>query len=96
MIDGALNLRASASTNAAVLLVMPDGAQVTLLGQTSNGFSKVTYQGTTGWAYSAYLSSGGSSGETATVIDGALNLRASASTGCWSLAPAPPLARERF
>ncbi len=81
VIDGALNLRASASTNAAVLLVMPDGAQVTLLGQTSNGFSKVTYQGTTGWAYSAYLSSGGSSGETAKVIDGALNLRASASTG---------------
>lgn len=81
VIDGALNLRATASTNAAVLLVLPDGVTVTLLGSTSNGFSKVSYQGTTGWAYSDYLSSGGGSGETATVIDGALNLRATASTG---------------
>ncbi|MGE3797622.1 MAG: SH3 domain-containing protein, partial [Thermomicrobiales bacterium] len=55
VIDGALNLRSSASTGAAVLLVMPGGAQVTLLGQTQNGFTQVSYNGTTGWAYSAYL-----------------------------------------
>jgi len=81
VIDGALNLRASASTNSAVLLVMPNGATVTRLGPNSNGFSQVSYQGTTGWAYSTYLSGGSSSGNTASVIDGALNLRASASTG---------------
>ena len=46
---------ASASTNAAVLTVMPDGAQVALLGETSNGFAKVRYQGIDGWAYAIYL-----------------------------------------
>jgi len=80
VIDGALNLRQGASTGYDVILVMPDGAAVTLLGSESNGYSRVSYQGTIGWAYSAYLSTGGSSGGTATVIDGALNLRASAST----------------
>jgi uncharacterized protein YraI len=81
VIDGELNLRASASTSAAVLLVMPDGATVTLTGQSSNGFLSVSYQGTSGWAYATYLSTGDdepappSSGVTATVIDGALNLR---------------------
>jgi hypothetical protein len=38
-----------------VLEVMPDGATVTLLGPTSNGFSNVSYQGTEGWAFSAFL-----------------------------------------
>jgi uncharacterized protein YraI len=82
VIDGELNLRASASTSAAVLLVMPDGATVTLTGQSSNGFLSVTYQGTSGWAYAIYLSTEDDipTGDTATVIDGALNLRASAST----------------
>jgi uncharacterized protein YgiM (DUF1202 family) len=83
VIDGALNLRASASTSAAVVTVMPDGAVVTLLGQSSNGFSKVSYNGSTGWAYSIYLDSGGGSGsgEVATVFDGELNLRSGAGTG---------------
>jgi uncharacterized protein YraI len=89
VIDGALNLRASASTGASVLLVLPNGAQVTLLGQTSNGFSKVRYQGTDGWAYSTYLSTGGGGATTATVIDGALNLRASASTNAAVLTVMP-------
>lgn len=51
----ALNLRAQASTSAKVLLVMPAKALVVNLGQFSNGFTKVTYQGSTGWASSAYL-----------------------------------------
>jgi hypothetical protein len=38
-----------------VLLVMPDGATVTLLGPESNGFSNVLYQGTEGWASSEFL-----------------------------------------
>ena len=86
VIDGELNLRSSASTNANVLAVMPDGARVALTGRSSNGFLSVTYQGTSGWAYAVYLRTGDdnpvppSSGATATVIDGALNLRASAST----------------
>ena len=78
VIDGALNLRYGASTSYDVILVVPDGATVTLLGATANGYSRVSYQGTIGWAYSAYLSTGGTGG-IATVIDGALNLRARAS-----------------
>ncbi|CAN5821031.1 hypothetical protein BH20CHL4_BH20CHL4_07060 [soil metagenome] len=90
VIDGALNLRASASTNSTVLDVMPDGATVSLLGPTSNGFSQLSFQGTTGWAYSLYLSTGGSpSGPTTTVVDGPLNLRAGASTGYDVLAVMP-------
>jgi uncharacterized protein YraI len=90
VIDGALNLRYGASTNYDVILVMPDGATVTLLGATANGYSRVSYQGTIGWAYSAYLSSGGSpSGPTTTVADGPLNLRAGASTGYDVLAVMP-------
>jgi len=91
VIGGALNLRASASTTSSVLLVMPGGAQVGVTGNPQNGFTPVRYNGTNGWAYSAYLtdSEPGSgeppppSGEvisSAWVIDGALNLRASAST----------------
>ncbi len=82
VIDGELNLRSSASTSAAVVTVLPDGAVVTLTGQSSNGFLSVRYNGVSGWAYAAWLSSGAvePSGGTATVIDGDLNLRASANT----------------
>lgn len=51
----ALNLRAEASTSAKVLLVMPSGARVRLLDGYANGFRKVSYAGTTGWAFTAYL-----------------------------------------
>lgn len=79
--DGALNLRSGAGLGYAVLLVMPDGAQVELTGNANNGFTQVIYQGTAGWASSQWLTTGGgSSGSTATVIDGALNLRSSATT----------------
>ncbi|MCC6945882.1 MAG: SH3 domain-containing protein [Thermomicrobiales bacterium] len=57
VIDGSLNLRSSASTTASVLLVMPNGAQVGVTGSPQNGFTPVRYNGTNGWAYSAYLSS---------------------------------------
>ncbi|MER3487032.1 MAG: hypothetical protein C4345_14705, partial [Chloroflexota bacterium] len=58
VIDGALNLRAGPSTADAVVLVMPDGAAVDLLGEEANGFLRVSYNGTTGWAYGAYLATG--------------------------------------
>jgi uncharacterized protein YraI len=98
VIDGALNLRASASTSAGVVAVMPDGATVTLAGQSSNGFSRVTWNGNTGWAYSTYLSTGGDDGGSGngtfvTVFDGALNLRSGASTGYGVLVVLPDGAR---
>jgi uncharacterized protein YraI len=53
-----LNLRSGPATSYAVQTVIPSGAQVTLNGQTSNGFHSVTYDGVTGWAFSSYLSIG--------------------------------------
>jgi len=51
-----LNLRAEPSISASVLLVMPEGATVAVLGVWSNGFRKVSYKGMTGWAHASYLS----------------------------------------
>ena len=81
----ALNLRSAASLSASILLVMPQGASVQTTGSTQNGFSQLTYQGTTGWASSQYLTTGGSDppGEVisnAWVVDGSLNLRSGPST----------------
>ena len=50
-----LNLRAEASASAKVLLVMPSGARVRMLDGYANGYRKVSYNGTTGWAFTAYL-----------------------------------------
>ncbi len=92
----ALNLRTGPSTANSIILVMPAGARVDLTGDGENGFLGVVYRGTTGWAHSDYLDAGngasdddddggslptGNGGGSATVIDGALNLRAGPSTG---------------
>ncbi|MEZ4500815.1 MAG: SH3 domain-containing protein [Thermomicrobiales bacterium] len=66
-----LRLRASASTSGAILLVMPAGASVSTTGTTQNGYSQLTYQGTTGWAASQYLSSNPPSSGSGTVISNA-------------------------
>lgn len=58
----ALNLRASPSTGAAILAVMPEGASVETTGAPQNGFYPVRYGGQSGWAYGAYLSVGGAPG----------------------------------
>jgi D-alanyl-D-alanine carboxypeptidase len=50
-----LNLRAGPSTADPVLLVLPPGASVTLLGAGSNGFVPVAYGGTSGWVFAEYL-----------------------------------------
>jgi len=85
----ALNLRTGPSTADRVLLVMPAGASVTLIGQRANGFSSVGYAGTVGWAFTEYLSTGDTQpppnpdtgGPTGTATaTAALNLRAGPST----------------
>lgn len=58
-VDSSLNLRASASTSAQIIDVMPGGAQVQVLGPRQNGFAQVTYNGSQGWAYEQYLTIGG-------------------------------------
>ncbi len=50
-----LNLRAEPSLSAKVLLAIPSGARVRMVGGGSGQFSKVSYNGTTGWAATAYL-----------------------------------------
>ena len=52
---GNLNLRSGDSTSASVLTVIPDGATVTLLGETSNGFAKIRVDGVEGWAWADCL-----------------------------------------
>lgn len=50
-----LNMRSGPATSYQVLTVMLGGTRITLTGQTSNGFHSVSYNGFTGWAFSAYL-----------------------------------------
>jgi uncharacterized protein YraI len=59
VIDGALNLRSGPGTNFSVLTVMPDSAEVSLLGEQQNGFYPVRFNGQDGWAFGEYLSIGG-------------------------------------
>ncbi len=82
-----LNFRTGPSTNNAVLRVLPNGTHVVTVDQTTpqNGFYKIKQNGTTGWAYGAYLEivgSGDGSGTTGSMPLGtqlvtttALNLR---------------------
>ena len=50
-----VNLRASASTSAKVLHVIPSGSSVTLQASApSNGFYKVKHAGVTGWSFGKY------------------------------------------
>jgi uncharacterized protein YraI len=58
VIDGALNLRSGPSTSSSILDVMPNSAQVSLLGEPQNGFLPIRYNGVDGWAFAAYLSTG--------------------------------------
>jgi uncharacterized protein YraI len=51
----ALNLRTGPSTGDAVILVMPAGAPVNIVRNVTNGFYKVNYNGTAGWAYADFL-----------------------------------------
>lgn len=52
----ALNLRDGPSYDNGIILTMPAGAAVTRTGQSANGFSSISYNGTDGWAVTDYLS----------------------------------------
>lgn len=79
-----LNLRAGPSTADEVIAVMPPGAAVTIDGEPENGFYPVTYRGTSGWAYGAWLDLGGDLGPAPAVgeaeVTSDLNLREGPST----------------
>lgn len=50
-----LNLRTGPGLGYAIILTMPYGSYVTAI-RSEDGWTRVIYQGTTGWAYSALLS----------------------------------------
>lgn len=81
VIDGSLNLRSGPGTNYSIVALLPDGATVTVTGSITNGFYPVTYGNLSGYAAGQYLSFGSTPVQTATVIDGSLNLRSGPSTG---------------
>lgn len=90
-----LNLRATPSTSARIILTMPHGATVDVLAKSGSWFS-VKYNSSTGWAYGEYLSamsSGGGgpdpapTGAVADAIDRArsgLGFSYHWGGGCWS------------
>lgn len=51
-----LNLREGPSTGSRIIVTMPGGSSVRATDELSNGFRRVNYQGTNGWAYDDYLS----------------------------------------
>ncbi len=57
--DSRLNLRRGPGTSYGVLLVMPAGAAVDLMGSAQGGFYPVRYNNTKGWAAADYLRLGG-------------------------------------
>ncbi|HET9661816.1 MAG TPA: SH3 domain-containing protein [Thermomicrobiales bacterium] len=69
-----VNFRTGPGTGYSVMLVIPNGSTVNTTGAVQNGYTRLTYSGTTGWVASQYLS-GSSEPTTATVFDGGLNLR---------------------
>lgn len=98
--DEWISLRSSASTSASRLAKIPLGASCEYLGSASNGFYKVRYNGTTGYALSQYLSTqssySSSSGSASSVAkrwvvncDEWISLRSSASTSASRLAKIP-------
>lgn len=90
---GSLNLRASGSTAARILVQIPEHAQVTVLASGSI-WSQVSWNGFSGYVMTKYLSQGSvPTGSVATVytVSGSLNLRQSASTGAKVLARIPRL-----
>lgn len=84
-----LNLREGPSTDYAVILVMPAGAEVNIVEDQQNGFYRVRYQGVSGWASAEFLEQGGGGGGNATVATDFLNLRAGPSSDDAVLAVMP-------
>jgi len=72
----ALNLRTTSGVSGAVILVIPSGATVRVLGRAATGWYEVSYGGRTGWASDHYLTAASLSLRTTAP----LNLRASGST----------------
>jgi uncharacterized protein YgiM (DUF1202 family) len=82
--DPPLNLRATPSTSGQILASLSDGDGMLILGETTmaDGYAwnQVENDGVTGYVATEYVSGGFALGEVAVVVDGPVNLRASAGT----------------
>ncbi len=82
-----LNLRTGAGTGYRIILTMPKGATV-IVTSSSGEWSKVSYNGTTGYANNKYLTSAISTGTVYSIIS-RVNLRSGPSTGYSILTKVP-------
>jgi cell wall-associated NlpC family hydrolase len=62
-----VNVRAGAGTATAVIGVLPSGTNVTATGTSTNGWTKVSYNGRTAYVFSTYLKAAGTSVQTPAV-----------------------------
>lgn len=88
-----LNGRSGPGTNYRVLISIPPQSTVNATGSTQNGFTQITYNGTTCWVSSSYISyTSSSSGSTAYTTNTSLglNMRASASSSAKVIKSIPP------
>nr|MBA2670948.1 SH3 domain-containing protein [Gemmatimonadota bacterium] len=106
----AVNLREGASTGSTVLQVVPLGTQVSFLGETSDGFARVSSNGVTGWVAAEFLASSPPATPApepepeppvtpepvARYTTAAVNLRESASTGATVLRVVPLATQVSF
>ena len=75
-----LNLRAGPRLDQRIRLVIPEGAEVEIIGGPRRGFYKVIYDDQPGWAHGDYLDFTGGGGSGSTAVLSALNLRTGPST----------------
>lgn len=80
-----LNMRSGPGLGNTVILVIPNGATVSLTGQASNGFLQVTYSGRTGWSSQEWLR----------VTSGSVPTPAPTPSPSPSPTPAPPVTSTR-
>ena len=86
--NSAVNLRSGPSTSASVILVVPNGASITVTGDAQGDFTPVTYNGQDGWVATAYLgpATGNDSGNTSgRSSGGSLIVWPMASGGVWHI-----------
>ena len=68
-----VNVRAGASTATAVIGVLPWGTNVTATGASTNGWTKVSFNGRTAYVFSTYLKAAGSTAPTPVVTAASLS-----------------------
>ncbi|HLZ71923.1 MAG TPA: peptidoglycan DD-metalloendopeptidase family protein [Dehalococcoidia bacterium] len=84
--DG-LNLRSGPGTDQSVIIVIPGGSTVTILGAASNGWVPVSYGSRAGWVEASYLGSGAAAPTAAPATGSTLTAAATASTAGATIAP---------